>query len=58
MEYVSGTISINENGEVYNRVGMHITINLIAMKMGEVMDSTIYFGGYMGSIVVMIHVKY
>jgi hypothetical protein len=47
MEYVSGTISINKNGEIYNRFGMHITINLIAMKMG---DNNILCGGYMGSI--------
>jgi len=28
------------------------------MKMGEAMDSTIYVGGLMGSIIVMIYAKY
>ena len=38
MEYVSGTI-------ISIAMGRYVTINLIAMKMGEAMDSTIYLRG-------------
>ena len=40
--YVSGTVGIDEKGG-YFWFGTHITINLITMKMGEAMDSTIYY---------------
>ena len=41
--YVSGTVGIvMKMGDIF-WFGTHITINLIAMKMGEATDSTIYY---------------